>query len=86
MSPIVARPDMAAPTTAAPAPAPPAKRRFTMDLPSDLHLELKLWAAETHLDASLLVRALLEMASASVEVRTEAEAGARELYMARRAS
>jgi hypothetical protein len=86
---ITGRPAMEAPLAAAPARTadePVEKQRYTIDLLASEHKMLRVWAAEEGLDASLLVRELLNMAGASARIRAEAAAGARELRARRRRS
>ena len=72
---------------AAPTPTPAAlkrTRRLTLDLDSDDHRALRLWAVETELDAPLLLRALLGIARRDPATRARAEGDARELLADRR--
>lgn len=60
-------------------------RRFTIDIPVPTHGRLRRWSMEAEAPASLLVLALLELASENPTVRTRAEAKALEHLSARRA-
>jgi len=63
----IARPAMPAPESA------PRLKRLNVDLVEGDHQALKVWAAETGLDASQLVRAMLELTRTAPRWRTEVE-------------
>jgi hypothetical protein len=74
----IARPAM-------PAAASPAKlKRLNVDLVEGDHRELKLWAAGAGVDASALVRAMLELTRREPAWRATVEALAQALVEARR--
>ena len=73
----LARPAMPSAPTVKGRPAPRATRRMTIDIPVEDHLELRRWATEAGVPASLLVLALLELAKTpgqSPAVRPRAQA------------
>ena len=73
----LARPAMPSATTAHARPGPTPTRRMTIDLPVDDHLELRRWATEAGVPASLLVLALLKLGQSpgqSPAVRARAQA------------
>lgn len=67
----LARPAMPSATTATARPAPAATKRMTIDIPVEDHLELRRWATEAGVPASLLLLALLKQSPA---VRARAQA------------
>lgn len=61
------------PTLAAPASARPRLKRLNVDLVEGDHQALKVWAASTGIDASQLVRAMLELTRTAPRWRAEVE-------------
>lgn len=73
----LARPAMPSATTATARPAPAATKRMTIDIPVEDHLELRRWATEAGVPASLLLLALLKLGQTpgqSPAVRARAQA------------
>jgi hypothetical protein len=60
--------------------------RITVDLPRDVHRDLRRWTADATLDASVLVLGLLGLAEDDPAVRVRAEEAARAIVRARRAA
>lgn len=80
----LARPAMPAATTPMARPARET-RRFTIDLPLEVHQDLRRWSTEAEVPASLLVLALLELVAIDPTLRLRATSIAAEHLSARRA-